>query len=132
MQSLMHAWYLTCGRSRGHTIFLASSTLVGHRFPAGRTFFRYFRSSSRLVSVHLFFAFVFRSSSVKLKRVTSGLQPSYKGVIESTSSCASLASSLEAALSLVVFLRSRSRTCRSRMAELSSDEDGGVSAPSPP
>src|SRR3989337_3299783 len=108
MQSLMHAWYLTCGRSRGHTIFLASSTLVGHRFPAGRASFRYLRSSSWLVSVHLFLAFVFRSSSVKLKRVTSGSQPSYNGVLESTSSCATLASSLEAALSLVVLLRRRS------------------------
>src|SRR3990170_4944006 len=100
MQLLMHAWNLMCGKSRGHMIFLASSTLVGHRFPAGRTSFRYLRSSSRLVSVHLFLAFVFRSSSVKLKRVTSGSQLSYNGVFESTTSCCSLASSLEAALSL--------------------------------
>src|ERR1041385_6891140 len=111
MQSLMHAWYLMCGRSRGHTIFLASSILVGQRFPGGRTvLFRYLRSSSRLLSLHLFLAFIFRSSSVKLKRVTSGAQPSYNGVFESTSSCSNLASSLEPALSLVVFLRSRSRT----------------------
>src|SRR6266536_2660898 len=106
MQSLMHAWYLTCSRLRGHTIFLASSTLVGHRFPTRRTSFRYLRCSSRLVSVHLFLAFVFRSWSVKLKQVTSGLQPSYNGVFESTTSCCSLASSLEAALSLLVSLRS--------------------------
>src|SRR3954471_8151777 len=98
--------HVTCGRSRGHTIFLASSTLVGHRFPAGRTSFRYLRCSSRQVSVHLFLAFVFRSWSVKLKRVTSRLQPSYNGVFESTTSCSSLASSLEAALSLLVSLRS--------------------------
>src|SRR5215216_3778674 len=106
MQSLMHAWYLTCGRSRGHTIFLGSSTLVGHRFPAGRTSFRYLRCSSRLVLVHLFLAFVFKSWSVKLKWVKSGLQPSYNGVFESTTNCCSLASSLEAALSVLVCLRS--------------------------
>src|SRR3954453_21948815 len=106
MQSLMHAWYLTCGRSRGHMIFLASSTLLGHILPSGRTSFRYLRCSSRLVSVHLFLAFIFRSWSVKLKRVTSGLQPSYNGVFESTTSCSSLASSLEAALSVLVSLRS--------------------------
>src|SRR3989337_596164 len=100
-----------CGRSRGQTIFLASSTLVGHRFPVGRTLLcRYFKCSSRLLSVHLFLAFVFRSSSLKLKRVTSGSQPLYNGVFESTSSCASFAYSLEAALSLVVLLRRRSRT----------------------
>src|SRR5215216_832455 len=104
MQSLMHAWYLTCGRSRGHTIFLASSTLVGHRFPAGRTSFRYLTCSSRLVSVNLFLAFIFRSWSVKLKRVTTGLQPSYNGVFESTTSCYSLASSLEVALLVLVSL----------------------------
>src|SRR3990170_601399 len=96
MQSLMHVWYLMCGRSRGQTIFLASSTLVGHTFPAGRTLLcRCFKCSSRLASVLLFLAFVFRSSSMKLKRVTLGSQPSYNGVFESTSSCASLASSLE-------------------------------------
>src|SRR4051812_34954801 len=106
MQSLMHVLYLMCGRSRGKMIFLASSTLVGHRFPMGRPLLcRYFKCSSRLLSIHLLLAFVFRSLSVKLKRVTSGSQPSYNGVFESTSSCAILASSLEEALSVVVLLR---------------------------
>src|SRR3990170_7881963 len=101
MQLLMHAWYLMCGKSKGQIVFLASSALVGHRFPAGRTLLcRYFKCSSRLLSAHLFFAFVFRSLSVKLKWVTSGSQPSYNGVFESSSSCASLASYLEEALSL--------------------------------
>ena len=121
MQSLMHARYLMCGKSKGQMIFLASSTLVGHRFPAGRTLLcRNFKCSSRLLSIHLFLAFIFRSLSVKLKRVTLGSQPSYNGLFESTSSCSSLAFSLEAALSLVVFLQSRPRTCGSRTTELSS------------
>jgi hypothetical protein len=41
----MQAWYLTYGRSRGHTIFLASSILVGHVFPLGRLSWE-FRDSS--------------------------------------------------------------------------------------
>src|SRR5664279_13899 len=110
MQSLMHAWYFTCGKSRGHTIFLASSKLVGHTFPLGKTVCRQSKCSLRLASFHLCFAFVCRRLSVKLKRVALGSQPAYNGVFESNSSCASLDSSLEAALALVVFLRSRSRT----------------------
>src|SRR5664279_2418910 len=110
MQSLMQAWYLTCGKSRGHTIFLASSILVGHTFPSGRSLCRYFKCASRLASFHLYFAFVCRRLSVTFKRVSLGSQPAYNGVFESNSSCVSLASSLEAALALVVFLRSRSRT----------------------
>src|SRR3954462_3253505 len=33
MQSLTQTWYLTCGKSRGHTIFFASLKLVGQVFP---------------------------------------------------------------------------------------------------
>src|SRR5664279_2926976 len=110
MQSFIHVWYFTCGKSRGHTIFLASSVLVGHTFPSGRSFCRYFKCTSRLASFHLCFAFVCRRLSVKFKRVSLGSQPAYNGVFESSSRCASLDSSLEAALALVVFLRSRYRT----------------------
>src|SRR3954467_231992 len=102
MQSLMHTWYLMCGRSKGHTILLASSILVGHVFPFGRRSCQNAIISSKLASVNLCFAFISIALSVTFSRVSLGLHPSYNGVTSSLSSCAILAFSLAAALALLV------------------------------
>ena len=109
-QSLMQAWYLSCGRSRGHTTFLASSILHGNVFPFGRRSCQNCRFLLKLESVHLFLVFIYRQSSVTCKRVSCGRHPGKSGVIPSFSICASLALSLSAALSLLVSWRSRSWT----------------------
>src|SRR3954470_16794027 len=110
MQLLMHTWYLTCGRSRGQTIFLASSILVGHVFPSGRRSCQNAIISSKLASLNLCFAFISIALTVTFIRVSSGLHPLYNGVTAYFSSCASLAFSLAAALVLLVCLRSSSCT----------------------
>ena len=102
------SFLLTCGRSRGHTTFLASSILVGNVFPSGRRSCMNCMFLLKLTSVHLFYAFIFRASSVTCKRVSCGRHPGYNGVFPSISICASLAFSLAAALALLVSLRSSS------------------------
>src|SRR3954463_11935457 len=104
----MHTWYFSCGKSKGHTTFLASSQLVGHEFPSESLLCQYCRLASMLTSVHLCFSFILRTSSTTFKRESSDPQPGYNGVFESTSSCASLACSLLEDLQLVVFFRSSS------------------------
>src|SRR3954462_8808269 len=104
----MHAWYLTFGRSRGHTIFLASSILLGQVFPCGRRSFQNSMLVVYLTSVHLYCAFISRLVSVTFKHVSSGRHPGYNGFLPSISICASLAFSLAAALALLVSLRSSS------------------------
>src|SRR3954465_6672430 len=99
----MHTWYFSCGKSKGHTTFLASSQLVGHEFPSGSLLCQYCRLASMLTSVHLCFALILRTSSATFKRESSDPQPGYNGVFESTSSSASLACSILADLQLVVF-----------------------------
>src|SRR4051812_28958523 len=110
VRSLMQAWYLTYGRSRGQTIFLASSILVGHVFPSGRRSCQNPIISSKLVSLNLCFSFISIALSVTFNRVSSVLHPSYNGVTVSFSSCASLDFSLAAALALLVCLRRSSCT----------------------
>jgi hypothetical protein len=61
-----------------------------------------------LVLLHLYLAFICRTSSATFKRVSSDPQLGYKGVVESLSSCASFAFSLAAALDSAGFLRSSS------------------------
>ena len=101
-------WYLSCGRSRGHTTFLASSTLLGNVFPSGRRSCHNSMFRLKLASVHLFCDFISRASSVTCKRVSWGRHPGNNRVTPSFSICASLAFSLPAALVLLVSLRSSS------------------------
>src|SRR3954470_10454156 len=98
MQSFKQTWYLTCGRSRGHTTFLASTILVGHVLSFGRRACQNAIISSYLSSVHLCFAFNCINSSVTFKRLSPSLHPSYNFVTASFLSCASLAFSLVAPL----------------------------------
>jgi hypothetical protein len=107
-QSLIQAWYLTYGRFRGHTSFLASSILVGHVFPLGRRFCQNLMFLLKLTSVHLLSVFIFRALSVTLKHVSSGRYPENNGVFPSISICSSLAFSLARAFALLVSLRSSS------------------------
>src|SRR4051812_35581076 len=80
MQLFMQTWYFTCGKSRGHTIFFASSKLVGHLFPFGRRSCQNDMFSSKHASVILCFTFISRAMSVTFRWVSSGLHPSYNGV----------------------------------------------------
>src|SRR5664279_388155 len=104
----MHTWYFSCGKSKGHMTFLASSQLLGHVLPSERIPCQYCRLASTLTSLHLYLAFICRTSSATLRRDSPGSQPGYNGVFESISSCASLDCSLPADLELVVFLKSGS------------------------
>src|ERR1041385_8079021 len=112
----MHTWYFSCGKSKGHTTFLASSQLLGHELPSGSVLCQYCRLASTLMSVHLCFAFILRTSTATFKRESSDPQPGYNGVFYSTSSCASLACSILEDLQLVVFFRSSSLRRGSRTA----------------
>src|SRR3954467_3993180 len=104
----MHTWYFSCGKSKGHTNFLASSQLVGHELPSGSLLYQYCRLALTLTSVHLCFSFILRTSSATFKRESSDPQLGYNGVFKYTSSCASLACSILTDLQLVVFFRSSS------------------------
>src|SRR3954466_5972855 len=73
IQLFMHTWYFTCGKSRGHTIFFASSELVGHLFLLGRRSCQNDMFSSKHASVILCFSFISRAMSVTFRRVSSGL-----------------------------------------------------------
>src|SRR3954463_3670674 len=99
----MHTWYFSRGKSNGHTTFLASSQLVGHELSSESLLFQYCRLASTLTSVHLWFSFIWRTSSATFKRESYDPQPEYNRVFESTSSCASLACSILADLQLFVF-----------------------------
>src|SRR3954469_4015270 len=104
----MHTWYFSCGKSKGHMTFLASSQLVGHGLPSESLLCQFCRLASTFMSVHLCFSFILRTSSATFKRESSDPQPGYNGAFESTSSCASLACSILEDLQLVVFFRSSS------------------------
>src|SRR4051812_22688955 len=67
MQSLTQTWYLTCGKSRGHTIFFASLKLVGQVFPLGRRSCQNVMFSSKHVSVILCFTFISRAMSATFR-----------------------------------------------------------------
>src|SRR4051812_22788193 len=90
MQSLTQTWYLTCGKSRGHTIFFASLKLVGQVFPLGRQSCQNVMFSSKHVSVILCFTFISRAMRTNFRLVSLGLHPSYNGVITSISRLFSL------------------------------------------
>src|SRR3954470_6859982 len=102
----MQAWYLTYGRSRGHTIILASHILLGQVFPCERRSCQNSMLAVKLTSVHMYCAFISRLVSITFRRVSSGRHPGYNGVLPSISICASLAFCLAAALTLLVSLRS--------------------------
>src|SRR3954462_15820405 len=68
MQSLTQTWYLTCGKSREHTIFFASLKLVGQVFPLGRRSFQNVMFSSKHVSIILCFTFISRAMSATFRR----------------------------------------------------------------
>src|SRR3954466_12771711 len=102
MQSLTQTCYLTCGKSRGHTIFFASLKLVDQVFPLGRSSYQNVLFSSKHVSVILCFTFISRAMSATLRRVSSGLHPSYNGVTASISRSFNLTLSRVAALALLL------------------------------
>jgi hypothetical protein len=64
--------WCTCCKSKGHAIFLAS-ILVGQVFLSGRRLCHLYMLSLKLMSVHLWYAFICKDRSVTFKRVSSGL-----------------------------------------------------------